>query len=153
MRLRAAAVADMVAASAGDMLAGLAEGLISAGSVGPATPITIPTATIARLRTTDAVGNAASTGRWLFQFGVCRETTMLQRSALILAVVLVAGSASASIAAGAKHSEHEKSYRRAPMWARSMAPRIESGAATTQNVKPFTIEEQRWFNQANGSRW
>jgi hypothetical protein len=76
---------------------------------------------------------------------------MLQRSALILAVVLVAGSA--SIAAGAKRSEHEKSYRRAPMWARSMAPRIESGAAATQNVKPFTIEEQRWFNQANGSRW
>jgi hypothetical protein len=78
---------------------------------------------------------------------------MLQRSALILAAVLVAGSTSASIAAGAKHSEHEKSYRRAPMWARSMGPRIESGAAATQNVKPFTIEEQRWFNQANGSRW
>jgi len=39
------------------------------------------------------------------------------------------------------------------MRARSMAPRIESGAAPTQNVKPFTIEEQRWFNQANGSRW
>ena len=77
---------------------------------------------------------------------------MLERSALILAAVLVAGSASASIAAGAKHSEHEKSYRRAPMWARSVGPRIESGAAT-QNVKPFTIEEQRWFNQANGSRW
>jgi hypothetical protein len=54
---------------------------------------------------------------------------------------------------GAKHSEHEKSYTRAPMRARSMAPRIESGAAATQNVKPFTIEEQRWFNQANGSRW
>jgi hypothetical protein len=35
MRLRAAAVADMVAASVGDMLAGLAEALISAaGSVG-----------------------------------------------------------------------------------------------------------------------
>jgi hypothetical protein len=78
---------------------------------------------------------------------------MLPRYALILAAVLVAGSASASIAAGAKRSEHEKSYRRAPMWARSMAPRIESGAAATQNVKPFTIEEQRWFNQANGSRW
>ena len=29
----------------------------------------------------------------------------------------------------------------------------ESGAAATRNVKPFTIEEQRWFNQANGSRW
>src|SRR5260370_34898430 len=78
---------------------------------------------------------------------------MLPRYALILAAVLVAGSASASIAAGAKRSEHEKSYRRAPMWARSMAPRIESSAAATQNVKPFTIEEQRWFNQANGSRW
>jgi hypothetical protein len=76
---------------------------------------------------------------------------MLLRSALILAAVLVAGSA--SMAAGAKHIEHEKSYRRAPTWARSMAPRIESGAAATQNVKPFTIEEQRWFNQANGSRW
>jgi hypothetical protein len=34
-----------------------------------------------------------------------------------------------------------------------MAPRIEFGAAATKNVKPFTIEEQRWFNQANGSRW
>ena len=78
---------------------------------------------------------------------------MLQRSALILAAVLVAGAASASIAAGAKHSEHEKSYTRAPMRARSMAPRIESGAPAMQNVKPFTIEEQRWFNQANGSRW
>ena len=78
---------------------------------------------------------------------------MLLRSTLILGAVLVAGSASASIAAGAKHSEHEKSYTRAPMRARSMAPRIESGAAPTQNVKPFTIEEQRWFNQANGSRW
>ena len=77
---------------------------------------------------------------------------MLPRYALILASVLVAGSASASIAAGAKRSEHEKSYRRAPMWARSMAPRIESGAAATQNVKPFTIEEQRWFNQANGAK-
>src|ERR1700719_4579101 len=87
------------------------------------------------------LGSTASTGQWLFQFGVCRETTMLQRSALILASVLVAGSASASIAAGAKHSEHEKSYRRAPMWARSMAPRIESGAAATQKVKTFTIEE------------
>ena len=78
---------------------------------------------------------------------------MLLRSTLILGAVLVAGSASASIAAGAKHSEHEKSYTRAPMRARYMAPRIESGAAATQNVKPFTIEEQRWFNQANGSRW
>src|SRR5712691_9216379 len=39
-----------------------------------------------------------------------------------------------------KHSEHEKSYTRAPMRARSMAPRIESGAAATQNVKPFTSE-------------
>ena len=79
---------------------------------------------------------------------------MLLRSTLILGAVLVAGAASASIAAGAKHSEHEKSYTRAPMRARSMAPHIESrGAATTQNVKPFTIEEQRWFNQANGSRW
>jgi hypothetical protein len=48
--------------------------------------------------------------RWLFQFGVCRETTMLLRSTLILGAVLVAGSASTSIAAGAKHSEHEKSY-------------------------------------------
>jgi hypothetical protein len=55
---------------------------------------------------------------------------------------------------GRQHSEHEKSYTRAPMRARSMAPHIEyGGAATTQNVKPFTIEEQRWFNQANGSRW
>jgi hypothetical protein len=99
------------------------------------------------------IGSAVSTGRWLFQFGVCRETTMLLRSALILGAVLVAGAASASIAAGAKHSEHEKSYMRAPMRARSMAPRIESGRAATQNVKPFTIEEQRWFNQANGSRW
>ena len=78
---------------------------------------------------------------------------MLLRSTLILGAVLVAGSASASIAAGAKHSEHDKSYTRAPMRARSMAPRIESGAAATQNVKPFAIEEQRWFNQANGSRW
>ncbi len=77
---------------------------------------------------------------------------MLLRSTLILGTVLVAGSASASIAAGAKHSEHEKSYTRAPMRARSMAPRIESGAAATQNVKPFTIEEQRWFNQANGAK-
>jgi hypothetical protein len=48
-------------------------------------------------------------GRWLFQFGVCRETTMLLPSTPIGAV-LVAGSASTSIAAGAKHSEHEKSY-------------------------------------------
>ncbi len=63
---------------------------------------------------------------------------MLLRSTLILGAVLVAGSASASIAAGAKHSEHEKSYTRAPMRAKSMAPRIESGAAATQNVKPFT---------------
>jgi hypothetical protein len=78
---------------------------------------------------------------------------MLLRSALILGAVLVAGSTSASIAAGTKHSEHEKSYTRAPMRARSTAPRIEPGAAATQNVKPFTIEEQRWFNQANGSRW
>jgi hypothetical protein len=78
---------------------------------------------------------------------------MLLRSTLILGAVLVTGSASASIAAGGKHSEHEKSYTRAPMRARSMAPRIESGAAPAQNVKPFTIEEQRWFNQANGSRW
>ena len=77
---------------------------------------------------------------------------MLLRSTLILGAVLVAGSASASIAAGAKHSEHETSYMR-PMRARSMGPRIESGVAATQNVKPFTIEEQRWFNQANGSRW
>jgi hypothetical protein len=74
---------------------------------------------------------------------------MLLRSTLILGAVLVAGAASGSIAAGAKHSEHGKSYMRA----RSMAPRIESGGAATQNVKPFTIEEQRWFNQANGSRW
>ena len=90
---------------------------------------------------------------WLFQFGVCRETTMLLRSTLIFAAVLVVGSTSASIAAGAKRTEREKSYTRAPMRARSMAPRIESGAAATKNVKPFTIEEQRWFNQANGSRW
>ena len=78
---------------------------------------------------------------------------MLLRFTLILAAVLVAGSTSASIAAGAKHSEREKSYTRAPMRARSMAPRIESGEAATKNVKPFTNEEQRWFNQANGSRW
>ena len=78
---------------------------------------------------------------------------MLLRSTIILGAALVASAASASIAAGAKHSEHEKSYTRAPMRARSMAPRIESGGAATQNVKPFTIEEQRWFNQANGSRW
>ena len=79
--------------------------------------------------------------------------TMLLRSTLILAAVLVAGSTSASMAAGAKHSKHEKSYTPAPMRARSIAPRIEFGAAATKNVKPFTIEEQRWFNQANGSRW
>ena len=79
--------------------------------------------------------------------------TMLLRSTLIIASVLVAGSTSASIAAGAKHSEHAKSYTRAPMRARSIAPRIESGAAATKNVKPFTMEEQRWFKQANGSRW
>ena len=78
---------------------------------------------------------------------------MLQCSMLILAAVLIVGSTSASIAEGAKHSKHEKSYTRAPMRARSMAPRIEFGAAATKNVKPFTIEEQRWFNQANGSRW
>src|SRR5258705_11998607 len=74
------------------------------------------------------VGSTASTGQWLFQFGVCRQTTMLQRSALILPAVLVAGSASASIAAGAKHSEHEKSYRREPTVPRTKAPRLPSGA-------------------------
>jgi Winged helix-turn helix len=95
----------------------------------------------------------SSDGRWLFQFGVVRETTMLLRSTLMLAAVLVAGSTSASMAARAKHSEQEKSYTRAPMRARSIAPRMEFGAAATKNVKPFTIEEQRWFNQANGSRW
>ena len=25
--------------------------------------------------------------------------------------------------------------------------------ASLMDFKPFTIEEQRWFNQANGSRW
>jgi len=43
--------------------------------------------------------------------------------------MLVASLTSASIAACAKHSEHEKSYTRAPMRARSIAPRIEFGAA------------------------
>src|SRR5262249_61180996 len=77
-------------------------------------------------------------GRWLFQFGVCRETTMPLRSALILCAVLVVGSTSASIAAGAKHSEHDKSYTRAPMRARSMAPRIESGG----NAKRQTLHDR-----------
>src|SRR6478735_6964697 len=65
---------------------------------------------------------------------------MLQRSALILAAVLVAGSASASIAAGAKHSEHEESYRRAPMWARSMGPphRVRCGG----NAKRQTLHDR-----------
>jgi len=78
---------------------------------------------------------------------------MLLRSTLILGAVLVAGSASASIAAGAKHSEHEKSYTRAPMRARSMAPRMESGAAATQNVKPLHDRGAALVHQANGSRW
>ena len=78
---------------------------------------------------------------------------MLLRSTLILGAVLIAGSASASIAAGAKHSEHEKSYTRAPMRARSMAPRIESGAAATQNVKPLHYRGAALVHQANGSRW
>ena len=60
---------------------------------------------------------------------ICRETTTLLRSTLILAAMLVASLTSASIAACAKHSEHEKSYTRAPMRARSIAPRIEFGAA------------------------
>src|SRR5262249_609486 len=60
---------------------------------------------------------------------ICRETTTLLRSRLILAAMLVASLTSASIAACAKHSEHEKSYTRAPMRARSIAPRIEFGAA------------------------
>ena len=60
---------------------------------------------------------------------ICRETTTLLRSTLILAAMLVASLTSASIAACAKYSEHEKSYTRAPMRARSIAPRIEFGAA------------------------
>ena len=96
---------------------------------------------------------ATGTAGGSFNSAFVRETTMLLRSTLMLAAVLVAGSTSASMAARAKHSEQEKSYTRAPMRARSIAPRMEFGAAATKNVKPFTIEEQRWFNQANGSRW
>ena len=43
---------------------------------------------------------------------ICRETTTLLRSTLILAAMLVASLTSASIAACAKHSEHEKSFTR-----------------------------------------
>jgi hypothetical protein len=64
---------------------------------------------------------------------------MLLRSMLILAAGLVAGSTSASIAAGAKHSEHEKSYTRAPMRARSIAPRIEFGGG---NEKRQTLHDR-----------